>query len=338
MKGVFIIPTGIDCEIGGDNGDANPSAKLIASVCDELIVHPNVVNASDINEMTDNMLYVEGSLLDLFLEGKRCLERSRGNKILVVTNPPLRNEVVNAVSAGRVTIGADIEILVLKKPIRMEGKIVDKAATGDIDYGSFFVDIEDYKFDALAIHTEIFVKKDVILNYLSKGGINPWGGVEAKLSKVISNRLCVPVAHAPCESETMRDYNEIVHPTIAPELISMTYLHSVLKGLHKAPRIGRFNDHKCITNKDIDFLISPLCYSTPHIYSERNGIRIIYVLANKTSFMKGVTEGFIERKSSNCYIVSNYLEAVGLIKLLENGMTIESVTRPIKETKIHRGK
>ncbi|KKK55860.1 hypothetical protein LCGC14_3070320 [marine sediment metagenome] len=68
MKGIFIIPTGIGCEIGGHSGDANPSAKLVASVCDKLIIHPNVVNAADINEMTDNMLYVEGSILDRFLE------------------------------------------------------------------------------------------------------------------------------------------------------------------------------------------------------------------------------------------------------------------------------
>jgi len=56
MNGVFIIPTGLGAEIGGHAGDATPSAKLVASCCDKLIVNPNVVNASDINEMSDNML------------------------------------------------------------------------------------------------------------------------------------------------------------------------------------------------------------------------------------------------------------------------------------------
>ena len=55
MNVVFIIPTGIGCEIGGHAGDASTSAKLLASACDKLIIHPNVVNASDINEMGENM-------------------------------------------------------------------------------------------------------------------------------------------------------------------------------------------------------------------------------------------------------------------------------------------
>ena len=67
MNVVMIVPTGIGCEIGGHAGDASPAAKLLASVCDNLIIHPNVVNASDINEITENMWYVEGSILDRFL-------------------------------------------------------------------------------------------------------------------------------------------------------------------------------------------------------------------------------------------------------------------------------
>jgi hypothetical protein len=45
---VLVVPTGIGSEIGGHAGDAGPVAKLLASVCDSVITHPNVVNASDI--------------------------------------------------------------------------------------------------------------------------------------------------------------------------------------------------------------------------------------------------------------------------------------------------
>ena len=82
MNIVFIVPTGIGAEIGGHSGDATPAAKLIASTCDKLFIHPNVVNAADINEMTNNMLYVEGSILDRFLEGQIGLEEVYNNKIL----------------------------------------------------------------------------------------------------------------------------------------------------------------------------------------------------------------------------------------------------------------
>ena len=50
-----------------------PSRRLLASVCDTLITHPNVVNASDLNEMPANGLYVEGSLLSRFLDGRHRL-------------------------------------------------------------------------------------------------------------------------------------------------------------------------------------------------------------------------------------------------------------------------
>lgn len=111
MIGVMIIPTGLGCEIGGHAGDATPAAKLVASVCDKLILHPNVVNASDINEMPINSLYVEGSILDRFLAGEIELQSVSSNKILVVVNLPIPNEIVNSVSAARATIGADISIV-----------------------------------------------------------------------------------------------------------------------------------------------------------------------------------------------------------------------------------
>ncbi|MEK0326305.1 MAG: DUF3326 domain-containing protein, partial [Nitrosopumilus sp.] len=77
MNVVMIIPTGIGCAIGGHAGDATPAAKLLAQTCEKLFLHPNVVNASDINEMPLNSLYVEGSILDRFLEGMIELQEVR---------------------------------------------------------------------------------------------------------------------------------------------------------------------------------------------------------------------------------------------------------------------
>jgi len=59
MNVVMIIPTGIGCEIGGHCGDGNAAARLLGACCDTLVLHPNVVNASDLNEMPDNALYVD---------------------------------------------------------------------------------------------------------------------------------------------------------------------------------------------------------------------------------------------------------------------------------------
>ena len=73
LNGVFIIPTGLGCTLGGDAA-FNTGVKLMAECVNNLIINPNSVNASDINEMPSNCLYVEGSTIDRFLQNKLNLE------------------------------------------------------------------------------------------------------------------------------------------------------------------------------------------------------------------------------------------------------------------------
>ena len=323
MNGVMIIPTGIGCEIGGHAGDANPAAKLIASVCDTLVLHPNVVNASDINEIPENCLYVEGSILDKFLQYKTGLRRVRSNKILVAVNPPLKEDTVNAVSAARATIGLDAEIVVLDTPLEMIGhKRPDGSASGIVTgLDELVKQVSQYDFDALAVASPITVGKEAAEFYLKHGGVNPWGGVEAIASRKIAERINKPVAHAPIDTGMFNNYNEIVDPRLAAEMVSVCYLHCVLKGLHKAPRIGGN-----FTVSDIDFMVSPWgIFGTPHLACSNAGIPIISVEENTTC---------LGGSYPNCIKAKTYLEAVGIIKTLELGMTIESVTRPINKTKI----
>ena len=47
---IFIVPTGIGCEVGGFAGDALPTAKLLASASGCLITHPNVMNGGTLSE------------------------------------------------------------------------------------------------------------------------------------------------------------------------------------------------------------------------------------------------------------------------------------------------
>jgi hypothetical protein len=98
---VMIIPTGIAASIGGYAGDGLPSARLIASVVDTLITHPNVVNGAmlywcdcdcktcytihytlhytlifehfGLSRPIENLLYVEGYSLDEFARGTLAL-------------------------------------------------------------------------------------------------------------------------------------------------------------------------------------------------------------------------------------------------------------------------
>lgn len=328
MNVVMIVPTGIGAEIGGHAGDANPACKLLASVADTLVTHPNVVNASDINEMPDNVLYVEGSILDRFLRGETCLRQPLQNRILVVTNSPCRNDTVNAVSAARVTIGVDASIVELETPLLMEAYFERGRATGRVQGWEELIDqVKGMPYDALAIHTPIYVPRDVALAYYRGGRVNPWGGIEAKTSKLIANALGKPVAHAPVESVSPDDQElygimtEVIDPRIAPEAISYCYLHCVLKGLNRAPRLSASG----LSLRDIDAMVSPDgCYGAAHQACVAAGIPVIVVRENKTIYSSHDRDGLL--------YVENYWEAAGLLMCLKAGVAPGSVRRPLPPT------
>ena len=80
----MLVPTGIGAEIGGHAGDAAPAATLLSGVCDTLITHLNVLNASDIIQVPENVLYVEGSMITAMLRGASRLLPVRSNRVLVL--------------------------------------------------------------------------------------------------------------------------------------------------------------------------------------------------------------------------------------------------------------
>lgn len=330
MNVVFIVPTGLGAEIGGHSGDATPAAKLIASVSDKLFTHPNVLNASDINEMAENMLYIEGSILNRFLQGEIGLKEVYNNKILVVVNKPIKNETINAVSAARTTIGADISILELNVPIKMKAFLNEGVADGFISGADQAIEqLSVFNFDVLVVNTPIDVKDDDVSDYLKKeGGVNIWGGVEANLSKFMSKHLNKPVIHSPVENnEFFKSFNEIVDPRKSAELVSMCYLHCCLKGAHKAPKIS--TDKNSYTFNDIDFLVSPFnIFGIPHYACLKNNITTIFVKENKTVLNVN------NKNLDNSIIVENYLEAAGVISAKKAGITIESIKRPLFKTNI----
>ncbi len=329
MNVVMVVPTGIGAEIGGHSGDATPAAKLIASVCDKLFIHPNVTNAADINEMTENMLYVEGSILDRFLEGQIGLEEVYSNKILLAVNAPVKSETINAVSAAKVTIGADIEIVELETPIKMVASMVNGKASGDIyNLDEAIQQVSQYTFDVLVVNTPIETNDDAVKHYLqTDGGINIWGGVEAKLSKLMSEKLNKPVIHAPVEnSAILKTFNEVVDPRKAAEIVSVCYLHCCLQGGHVAPKISLKDS--AYWNTDIDFLVSPInVFGRPHIACVNAGIPVIAVKENKTVLNDKMPDSFI--------VVENYLEVAGVISAKKAGVTIQSIRRPIERTKVN---
>jgi hypothetical protein len=343
MNIVMIVPTGLGCEIGGHAGDAQPVARLIGKCCDNFITHPNVVNASDINEMPENTWYVEGSILDRFLRGHVILEPVNSNKILVAVNKA-DYQSINAVSAARMSLGINAEIIELDTPLEMIARMENGLATGDVNgWEDLCMQVSKYEFDALAIASPITISEETLVKYFTEGGVNPVGGVEAVASKLIADKINKPVAHGPVDY-SMREFREVVDPRKAVEIVTENFIHCILKGLHKAPRlietsfgktpVESYVSNKCISYRDIDVMISPYgCWGEPHRICRDKCIPIIIVKENKTVLDVQYPSG------NDLIFVDNYIEAAGYIMAMRAGVHPPTVRRPVEYTTVigHRG-
>jgi len=330
MNVVFIVPTGVGAEIGGHSGDATPAARLIGSVCDRIILHPNVVNAADINEMPPNSLYVDGHMLNRFLSGDIGIKPVKSNKILVAINPQENNaHAINAVSACRAALGVEAEIVILKERLILRTGFDEQtgAATGEVEGTDALIDqIHHMDFDALAIITEIETPREVAMDYFQNAGVNPWGAVEAMACYPISEALSRPVAHAPIDTGIWAGLKMVTDPRISAEMVSTAFLFCVIKGLHTAPRwSGRLQrDRDALWINEIDLLVSPdMKFGTPHHLCLKQDIPILVVEENTT---------VLPPADGKCVRMANYLEAAGWIACRRVGISPASVLRPLQKT------
>lgn len=320
---VVIVPTGVDASIGGHAGDAGPIVKMLGSICDTVITHPNVVNASDINEMPENTMYLEGSILDRLLMGTISLEPIRKNKICVIIDKHEDGDIIdltiNAVCAAQATYGLDAIVQVLDTPLRMKATISDSGrATGSIENFQVLHSIlRNNDYDAFAIASQIQIDSNIHRDYFTQDMINPWGGVEALLTHAVSQYSNKPSAHAPmCSKEELNLWPGVVDPKKAAEVISTTFLQCVLKGLQRSPRIHLDIIPELFSVVDISCIIVPKgCFGLPHLAAIMQGIPIIEVLENKT----------LMKNEINSIKVANYWEAAGIIASMKAGIEPRSV-------------
>ena len=345
FNAILLVPTGIGAEIGGHAGDATPVAQLLASVCDTLVTHPNVVNASDINEIPGNGLYVEGSVICRLLMGTAGLQPVRSNRVLVLMNSHtdrlFHTMTVNSVNAARASYGLICPLVIeLTPPLVMISEYTSSSrAAGRVEDLGHVLELLDRhrgEYDAVAISSVITVPTNYHGDYFNSGGsmVNPWGGVESMLTHTISSIYDVPSAHSPMmESQEVLDADTgIVDPRMAAEAISTTFLQSILKGLQKSPRI--VTDREALRNPGVFtasavscLVIPDGCLGLPTLAALEQGIPVIAVRENRNLMRNNLTQ--LPWQQGQLHIVDNYWEAAGVMSALKAGIAPNSVRRPI---------
>ena len=341
----LMVPTGIGAEIGGHAGDAGPVARMLGELSDNLLLHPNVVNASDVNEMPENALYIEGSVLTRLLMGTVGLQRVRNNRLLIVVaehdDQLFVNAAINAVNGARASYGLRVtEIVRLQEPVHLKGRYSPSGrAVGRIEGIDGLLSLLDSRkgsFDAVAISSVIDVPKEAHQAYFDGEGamINLWGGVEATLTHLLSSVYSLPTAHSPMfESRDVANMDPgIVDSRMATEAVSLTFLQCTLKGLQRSPRIlvgsSVIEGGHMLTAADVSCLVIPDgCLGLPTVAALEQGIPVVAVEENRNIMKNDLS--VLPWAEGKFYKVSNYWEAAGVISSLRAGIDPRAVRRPL---------
>ena len=350
FNAVLLVPTGIGAEIGGHAGDATPVATLMASICDTLITHPNVLNGSDLIDFSSNTLYVEGSSISRLLMGSIGLLPVRANRVLVVidSHPDefFVDAAINAVNAARSSYGLICPmILRLDPPLEMRSRYMDSGrVAGEVEgIDRLMAVLDDHRgsYDAVAVSSVISVPLSYHIDYFESSGnmLNPWGGVEAMLTHTVSTLYDVPSAHAPMleNQEIANMETGIVDPRMAAEAISLTFMQSVLKGLQKSPKIVTgiedMGHHGVLTASDVSCLVIPDgCLGLPTLAALEQGIAVIAVRENRTVMKNDLA--CLPWLPGQFHIVENYWEAAGVMAALKAGIDPKAVRRPLLQVEV----
>ncbi len=325
-----LIPTGIGASIGGFAGDASPYINLLSKVC-PIIANPNSVNAAGFSGINENILYTEGCAIDLFFKGELALRPSKYNKIGVLFDKAIPENVlnvhINTINAVKSTYGINIiGYEITENNVGIEFFVSESGiSTGNLKNPEILVEsaqnLIDRGVEAIAAVC-FFETPENDEYYALKGSVDPVGGVEAIISHILTDKFGIPIAHAPAfgESELVIS-SEVVDKRAAAEYITPTFLSCILKGLYNAPGLVDINEaaYTDITLDHVKALIMPCdCLGGLPVFAalEKN-IPVIAVEENKTVLNVTAEALGIENKIIKA---KNYFEAAGQLLAMKNGI------------------
>ena len=333
----MIIPTGVGASFGGYAGDANPIANLIAASSKYFLTHPNVVNGAVLTDVPENLIYLEGFLLDQFLIGKINLIPNKINKIGVIFDKGISDErleyELNVLNGVRAFYGCEIlAYTVTREALSISPSVTQLGfSTGTIKNLHCLIDsaveLKGLGVTAIAICCAI---PDLELNndYLTGKGIDPVGGIESIISHVVSAVTGLVSAHAPVLiSEETIDYKNIL-PVSAGEYIAKTFLPSVISGLRFAPKIfnSQFKQEGLKSFYDLSKIIVPYnAFGSPGVLYLNEQFRNVSLIRENKSCLDVNPHDL----NIDFNIVESFTDLIDLQFVKEQGIDIGVLKRPL---------
>jgi hypothetical protein len=331
----LIIPTGIGAAIGGYAGDALPVARAVASICDRLITHPNVLNGAQLYWPIPNAWYVEGYGLDQFAAGRWGLRPVHGNRIGLILDraiePDLQIRHLQAADAARATLGLTLtDALLTDQPLGITLKTAASGATwGTIQNPDSLLRAADKLIHgagatAIAVVARFpeTVDSDALANYRHGQGVDPLAGAEAIISHLIVRTFGIPCAHAPALSPLPLD--PTLSPRSAAEELGHTFLPCVLVGLSRAPQfVTEARQTHDLSRDEVDAVVIPesACGGSAILSWSQTATPIITVAENQTMLnITPDTLGLSVRRAQS------YSEAIGMLVAMRAGINPAALT------------
>lgn len=343
---MLIVPTGVGAAIGGYAGDALPVARAIASICDQLITHPNVLNGAQLYWPLANAWYVEGYGLDQFAAGQWGLRPVLSNRIGLLLDqgiePDLITRHLQMADAARATLGLNLtDAIVTDRPLGVTLKTAPSGATwGTIQHPDSLLRaaerlIQEQNATAIAVVARFPDDKGsaALVEYRQGQGVDPLAGAEAVISHLIVRTFQIPCAHAPALSPLPLDPS--LSPRSAAEELGYTFLPCVLAGLSRAPHFvteeKAFASPTVLNCAAVDAVVVPesACGGSAILSLSQTQTVIITVAENKTTMQTTSEQLHLSVLRSQ-----SYSEAIGLLVALRAGVDPRSLTSNIQRVKL----
>lgn len=346
----MIVPTGVGARIGGYAGDAMPSARLIASIADNLITHPNVLNGALMYWHLPNAYYVEGNSLDDFASGKCNLMKDGGSNLVgLVLDKSLSEEErihhMQVADGARATLGLNISQHVVLTDMDLEVSLSKKE--GGSSWGTV-KNMESalraaaslkhtYNCDAIAIVAK-FPEEEVedLETYRAGEGVDTIAGAEAVISRLISRELKLPCAHAPALEPLEPD--STVSPKAAAEELGYTFLSCVLVGLANAPRIlsPLERNGRALKAADVDaVVVANGCFGGSAVLSFAANPKTMIIVVEENGTVMNVGASDVGLPPERVVYARSYAEAAGILAAHKAGINLHSITSKVPQTVLH---